>query len=513
MYSFSKPLRTFFQMLVQKRYIRVIVSSSSTIISKTSFLKFEQCAKAFYLYKQFPYLRDKLSTDKQLTFKRGHQIGLLAQQLFPRGTDISLITKTNAEAIEETKKRLAAGEKVLYEAAFAFNGTLVLLDLLVLTDEGYDAYEVKSSVRVSETYIKDACLQYYVVSEALPRLNEFYLVTLNADYRLQGTLDLKQLFKRRSIKQRAFENKAYFEHRIQSALKTIDEGKVPQVETGKHCLRPYQCDFFGHCWKQDLSSDSVFDFPMVGKDKLWEWYEAGIKTSAQLSAELMPRPALEKVLQSINGKQTIVEKDAISTFLNMLGSSCIAMDMEAYSPPVPQLEGTGPFYQFPFLASFYNNDRQFSIFIDSVSYQGMQSFAEDLIAACEAYAHILVYDKNLERIILQNLSSIFPPLTERLKELEAKLVDISDVFKNLHFYHPDFKGSFSLKTLMAVLLPQFSYKGIISGLAAMDEYEQYIHETNTIEREFLKTRLIDYCEMDAKACFLLKGFLEQQVKE
>ena len=85
------------------------------------------------------------------------------------------------------------------------------------------------------------------------------------------------------------------------------------------------------------------------------------------------------------------------------------------------------------------------------------------------------------------------------------------LLNNRHFYHPDFKGSFSLKTLMSVLLPQYSYDGIVSGLAAMDEYEQYLKEENIIQREFLKTRLIDYCEMDAKACFLLKGFLEQQL--
>jgi len=53
--------------------------SSGYAISKTSFLKFEQCQKAFFLYKNHPYLRDKFSVDKQLTFKRGHDVGYFAQ--------------------------------------------------------------------------------------------------------------------------------------------------------------------------------------------------------------------------------------------------------------------------------------------------------------------------------------------------------------------------------------------------------------------------------------------------
>ena len=63
------------------------MSDNSYSISKTSFLKFEQCHKAFFLYKNHPYLRDKVSIDKQLTFKRGHDVGFFAWQLFAGGVD------------------------------------------------------------------------------------------------------------------------------------------------------------------------------------------------------------------------------------------------------------------------------------------------------------------------------------------------------------------------------------------------------------------------------------------
>lgn len=454
-------------------------------------------------------MRDKISTEKQLTFKRGHQIGHLAQSIFPGGTDISLLTKTNAEAVEETKRRLAAGEKILYEAAFLHQGTLVLVDLLVHNGSGFDAYEVKSSIRVSETYIKDACLQYHVVSEQLPTLQDFFLVTLNADYRLENTLDLKQLFKRRSIKQRAEENKAYFAHRLSQATKLLEADVVPSVATGKHCFKPYQCDFFGHCWKHQQSADSIFEFPMVGREKLWEWYEAGITRIEQLSATEMPRVVLEKVLSSIRTQKSSVDKANVKHFLNQLQGSFVAMDIEAFSPPVPLLQGTGPFYQYPFLASFYDGSTSFSIFAEGVSPQNLELFAKQLVDTCRKYAHILVYDKNLERMVLQNLKVLYPAMAESLIKIEERLIDISDVFKNLHYYHPGFKGSFSLKTLMQVLMPEYSYDGIVSGLAAMDEYDQYLSEENPIHRELLKNRLTDYCEMDAKACFLLKGFLEK----
>ena len=193
--------------------------------------------------------------------------------------------------------------------------------------------------------------------------------------------------------------------------------------------------------------------------------------------------------------------------------SYVAMDIEAFSPPVPRLQGTGPFYQYPFLASFYDGNEGFSIFAETVSPQALEQFALQLLETCSKYEHVLVYDKNLERMVLQSLKGLYPELAEGFTSIEERLLDISDVFKNLHYYHPAFKGSFSLKTLMQVLLPEYSYDGIVSGLAAMDEYDQFLGEENPIHRELLKTRLIDYCEMDAKACYLLKGFLEKEIEQ
>src|SRR3954471_1306630 len=158
------------------------MSSNGYSLSKTSFLKLEQCQKAFFLYKNHPYLRDKLSIDKQLTFKRGHDVGFYAQELFPGGIDVSKETKNILETIQMTSDLVEKNTPVIYEAAFMHNSVLIMVDILVRDETGFNAYEVKSSLKVSETYLKDAYLQYYVLKNILPRLNDLYLVTLNPEY-------------------------------------------------------------------------------------------------------------------------------------------------------------------------------------------------------------------------------------------------------------------------------------------------------------------------------------------
>ena len=58
-------------------------------LSKSTIIRSMQCQKSLYLYKNNFSDRDKPNQEQQAKFKRGHDIGALAQQLFPGGKDMS----------------------------------------------------------------------------------------------------------------------------------------------------------------------------------------------------------------------------------------------------------------------------------------------------------------------------------------------------------------------------------------------------------------------------------------
>src|ERR1043166_8941930 len=120
--------------------------SNSSVISKTAFLKYDQCPKAFFLYKKHLYLRDPVSKEKQFTFNRGHDVGKLAQQLFPGGIDVSQNVKNSFEAFELTRQLLGEKKQTIYEATFIYNDLLVMVDILNFENGKWTAYEVKSSL-------------------------------------------------------------------------------------------------------------------------------------------------------------------------------------------------------------------------------------------------------------------------------------------------------------------------------------------------------------------------------
>lgn len=486
------------------------MENAEYLLSKTSFIKFEQCAKAFYLYKKHPYLRDKLSVDKQLTFKRGHDVGYFAQQLFPGGTDVSQKTKNFKQAAALTRELIESGAEVIYEATFIYNGALVMADILQNNQGVYTAYEVKSSLKISEVYIRDACLQYYVIKNCLPALEDLFLVTLNGEYVLNGEPEPKKMFKRRSMKERAEKNFTYFDSQLNRAREVIEVNAVPNIGIGPQCYKPYQCDFYGTCWKDVITPDSLFNIPLVDRSKLFEFYEAGARKIEDVQDDMLGKPLLVSIKQALQKNETAINADTIKRFIASLSPPVVAMDMEIWNPAIPQIEGTGPFEQIPFLASFYDGATFENTFVPHDNDQRLK-FTQELLSISARAGTLLVYDKTMEVAVINKLKDLFPDYSVQLDELKSKLRDVFDIFLSASYYDPALKNNFSLKGVSNTLLGCGSLSEIGSGLEAMNVFDRYRVESNGETKSELKRKLIDYCNYDCLYTFELTEFLRKKV--
>ena len=169
-------------------------------LSKSTFIRGLQCEKSLYLYKHHYRLKDPTPSSLQAVFDQGTNIGLLAQELFPYGADASPENHFKmVESVGKTLKFISQGKSIIYEATFLFNNVLAALDILVKDEEGWKAYEVKSSTKVSETYIKDAAIQYYTITNSGVDLKDISIVHINNQYTKDGELDIHQLFAIESV--------------------------------------------------------------------------------------------------------------------------------------------------------------------------------------------------------------------------------------------------------------------------------------------------------------------------
>ena len=85
---------------------------ASHLLSKSSFIRGVQCEKHLYLYKYHYKEMDQLSEMQKAIFKRGTDVGKLAQQLFPNGIDASPASPFQyAKAVLLTKELIEKKQK------------------------------------------------------------------------------------------------------------------------------------------------------------------------------------------------------------------------------------------------------------------------------------------------------------------------------------------------------------------------------------------------------------------
>jgi hypothetical protein len=265
------------------------------ILSKSTFIKGYHCLKSLYLHKKRPFLRDKLTAEQLAKFKRGHHVGDLAQQLFPGGIDVSPKSPSQYQkSVIRTTELIAQGQEVIYEATFQFEQVLVMLDMLVKTRDGYDAYEVKSSKKLSETYYTDAALQNYVIVNSGLEINHFFLVYVDEHYRMDDKIDLQKFFILKDVSDDVESRWGFIADKIAEEKEMLLEKHSPKIEVGDQCFSPYKCDFVGFCWKK-IPNKPYMPLPVQLKGLMEKKSETTKPLSFIFSEQVVPQCKGEKV--------------------------------------------------------------------------------------------------------------------------------------------------------------------------------------------------------------------------
>ena len=212
----------------------------SHLLSKSKYIRGLQCDRALWLDVHNPRLA-KYTREQMQRFDRGRDFEYSFKATFPKGIDISAELKRNVDAYPAlTVQFLDREEEVdLFEAGFYYNDVLVLADVVHKCSDGsLDIYEVKSGNALSETYIRDAALQYYVISNCR-EIHTFSIVYANS----AGGFITEDLTEALQAQYDEIEKNL-------AAMKAIAlSTNEPDTPTGHHCLTPYACPYQHYCQK------------------------------------------------------------------------------------------------------------------------------------------------------------------------------------------------------------------------------------------------------------------------
>lgn len=469
-------------------------------LSKSKFLSGLQCHKRLYLEIHAPELATEPDEQTQAILDNGTELGELARRLFPGGMLVDFGRPGLEEALAMTRELIAdPSVPAIFEATFKFDNVLVRVDVLErVSPQMWRLIEVKASTKVKAVHLEDLAVQAYVLTGAGLCLGGINLMHLNRSYVYPGgEIDLRQLFVQQDLTEAVSGRLADVPARLALMKEMLMRWAPPDIQAGNQCHDPYTCPFWEHC-TEDKPERWIF-YLSGPKSTFERLIEQGIETIDDIPADFPLSVVQQRMKENIEWIGPLLK-----TAMRSLRYPVHHLDFETFMPAVPRYPGTRPYQSLPFQWSNHIELEDGTVrheeFLCTQPQDPREEFVEALLQSVGRAGSICVYS-DYERLLLLRLADALPAFRREIHGVISRLWDLLSVVQR-HYYHPDFKGSFSLKSVLPALVPSLDYADLTirdGGVASL-LYYRMISGRSGSDSEGDKTRissaLLEYCKRD-----------------
>lgn len=480
-------------------------------LSKSRLLSFRQCKKKLYL-ETFRKDLIEITTEQQKIFNTGHEVGELAQTFYPNGILIGNDFELN-KAIEETNTHLANPDiETLFEATFEYQGVLVRTDLLHKSNKGFLIQEVKSSTSVKDIYIEDCAIQKWVIEGVGYTVHDVQLSHINNQFIYEKLGNYEGIFLHPSLTSKIEDIQSYIGGWVDEAFKVIESKTEPEILPGEQCNTPYLCPFIDYC--DPVTTDFPVENLPNGTRTAIALRNEGIVDIRDIPVDRLSSENQERVRRVTVSRAYELEAAARLEMLD-LSYPRYYIDFESINYAIPRWLGVRPYQQICFQWSCHIEHSFDEIthveFLDTTGDDPSYAFIQSLIEAVGEEGAILVYHAGFENTRLKELAKRFPEYKDAITNILARVVDLLPIARKF-YYHPDMKGSWSIKNVLPTIAPELNYKDleeVQNGGGAQDAYIEATNPNTTLERNnILEKNLIEYCKLDTWAMVKIAHFFE-----
>jgi len=498
-------------------------------LSKTNYILYLDCAKNAWvkIHKPEIYNQNELSQFEKNIIETGNEIDKLARSLFPGGVLVE-----NREDIDYTKSLIDKKTEVIYQPVFETDKYMMASDILVWNNKvnAYDLFEVKASNSGEDKgskdklYTYDLAFQYTVLKSLNVPINKTYIIRLNNEYVRGGEIDLHDLFTREDFSEKVLKIKDDVAVEMENAYKLLSDSKEPFGEC-KCILRgkSSQCTTFKYS-NPNVPEYSVHQISKIGlsKRKLEYLVDNDILDIKDVPEDTEGVFELSEnqrnQVRAVQTGKTKIDHVGIHDFLSGIQYPISFLDYETFAAAVPRFGGYSPFNQIPFQFSLHILEKDSDkLKHEEFLFTEKTNPDEHFIKAMQKYipksGSIIVWHKSFEMGKNVELGKRNPEYAKYLDDINFRIIDLEEPFKQQMLVHPDFKGKTSIKYVLPALT-KTSYKdmNIKEGGSASDTWNKIVTDQYGDMEQKQKIRdLLDYCKLDTKAMYDIWKYLEDLV--
>lgn len=476
------------------------------ILTKTDFIQYLNCPESLWLLKNRPdvYPNGEFSLFLEKLIKEGYEVEEYAKMLFPQGVEIPL----NA-SLDYTLAQLEK-ERFLFQPSFMTESNVFArIDVLEKMDDGsYHIYEVKSSTSIKKdkkhNHIKDASFQKFVLQENGLEISKVSIIHLNKEYVKSGKIIPNELLEIEVIGESVNSVYSTVVNEINAATTFLSKSSI--IESSCSCrykTRSNHCDSFGY-FNSDIPEYSIYEIGRISSKKIGELIDQDQTSIIEIPKDFELNTNQQTQVESVIQEKAIINKKSIDKRLQSLKFPLHFYDYETYASAIPKLDGIKPHQHLPFQVSVhtlneYGKLTHFEYLLEKMEMP--DRMISEMKYFTKEQGTFISWHASFENSRNKDMLVLMPHHGKYLSFVNEHTFDLEEIF-NKDYVDYRFHGSTSIKKVLPVLCPQFSYTEleVQDGTMALDTWGRMVLDQNFEEdKKTTKSNLLEYCKLDTMA--------------
>ncbi|TMM58446.1 DUF2779 domain-containing protein [Maribacter algarum] len=474
-------------------------------LSKTDFIQYLNCPESLWLLKnkpkEFNKYKGEFSLFLEKLIKEGYEVEEYAKLLFPEGINLP-----ENSTPQHTQQHLDSESNVLFQPSFLTKkGAFARIDVLEkLIDNTYHIYEIKSASSIKKGKLEDTCFQKYVLQECGYTVSKTSIIHLNKEYVKQGEIIPDDLLEIADVTEQIDSIYSTVVNDINAALHFINKEVIVENQcSSRYKTRSNHCDTFKY-FNKDVPDFNIYEIARISAKKIGLLVDNNQLDILDIPLDFDLSVIQQTQVESVKKELVVINKLLIDKTLSNLKFPLHFVDYETFPTAVPKVDKMGP-----------HNHLVFQVSIHSLKENGVLTHFEWLGEKLEQPIEMLKQMQDFTGLkgtfiswnapfeISRNKDMLawIPEFSEYLNFMNAHMFDLMNVFKT-DYVDYRFHGSTSIKKVLPVLCPQFSYSDlkVSDGTMALDTWGRMVCDPN-FDEDVEQTRkdLLEYCKLDTLA--------------
>ena len=411
-------------------------------ISKTDFIAYLDAPRHLWAMKHNKLTPQEISIFVQHLFNQGYEVEALAEKYIHQ----YLIPQYGATLAD-----------VILQPSYIDMAFEARTDVLIRNPKTnkWDMYEIKSSTEVDKTHKYDATFQYLVFKTKY-EIGNVYVLHLNKEYVRKGDIELDKLFIAENLDEvvEALRDEV-FELRNEALLMVQTDDFTETIA----CIHPKDCPCISLC-HPDLPEYSIYDVNNLTASvkKIRELEDSGIKSVYDIPSDFQLSAKQSFQVEIAQSKKVYINKAGIQASLNKLVFPLYFLDYETFNPAVPMYDGYRSFDQITFQYSLHvkdnpnSNELRHYEYIETEKLDPINNLLTSLQKVIGDNGSIIVWNKSFEAKRNEEMARIMPEFKEFCDNMNGRIFDLMEIFRDQLYCDPQIKGSYSIKKVLPSLV-------------------------------------------------------------